>query len=50
LCHGVLYVEDRAEPIPKLDATARIGVDYAGKWKHKPYRFLVRGSEFVSRI
>ena len=50
LSGGVLYVEDRDEPIPKFQATARIGVDYAGKWKAKPYRFLVRDSEFVSKI
>jgi len=24
--------------------------DYAGKWKAKPYRFLVRNSEYVSKI
>jgi DNA-3-methyladenine glycosylase len=49
LCDGVLYVEDRSEPLPKFQATPRIGVDYAGKWKDKPYRFFVRGSEFVSK-
>ncbi|HTF92439.1 MAG TPA: DNA-3-methyladenine glycosylase [Verrucomicrobiae bacterium] len=47
---NILYVEDRAEATPKFLATARIGVDYAGKWKTKPYRFLVRGSEFVSKL
>lgn len=45
----VLFVEDRGDPIPKFQATPRIGVDYAGKWKSKPYRFIVRGNEFVSR-
>jgi len=45
----VLFVEDRGHPIPKFQATPRIGVDYAGKWKSKPYRFIVRGNEFVSR-
>lgn len=49
LCDGVLYVEDRSEPLPKFQATPRIGVDYAGKWKDKPYRFFIRGSEFVSK-
>ncbi len=49
LCNGVLYVEDRDEPAPKFNATPRVGVDYAGKWKDKRYRFLIRGSEFVSR-
>lgn len=45
----VLYVEDRGDPMLKFQATPRIGVDYAGKWKSKPYRFIVRGNEFVSR-
>lgn len=44
-----LYVEDRGEPVPKFQSTPRIGVDYAGKWKAKPYRFLVRGCEYVSK-
>jgi len=49
LCDSVLYVEDRGEPSPKVQKSPRIGVDYAGKWKDKPYRFLIRGSEFVSK-
>jgi DNA-3-methyladenine glycosylase len=49
LSSHVLYVEDRGEPVPKFQAGPRIGVDYAGRWKDKPYRFLVRGSEYVSK-
>jgi DNA-3-methyladenine glycosylase len=49
ICGKVLYVEDRGDATPKFLSTARIGVDYAGEWKDKPYRFLVRGSEFVSK-
>jgi DNA-3-methyladenine glycosylase len=49
LCAGTLYVEDRGERMPKFRATPRIGVEYAGKWQHKPYRYVVRGSEFVSK-
>jgi DNA-3-methyladenine glycosylase len=49
LCGKILFVEDSGEPAPKLQATARIGVDYAGKWKNKPFRFVVRSSEFVSK-
>ncbi len=49
ICGNVLYVEDRGAPPPKILATPRIGVDYAGKWKDKPWRFLIRGSEFVSK-
>ena len=49
VCGKVLYLEDRGEPTPKFDATPRIGVDYAGKWKAKPLRFVVRDSKFVSK-
>jgi DNA-3-methyladenine glycosylase len=45
----ILYVEDRGEAIPRFQSTPRIGVDYAGKWKNKLYRFVVRDSEFVSK-
>ena len=49
LCDDVLYVEERGELQPKIRATPRVGVDYAGEWKDKRYRFLVRDSDFVSR-
>jgi len=49
VCGKLLYVEDPGEPAPKILAKPRVGVDYAGKWKHKPWRFLIRGNEFVSR-
>ena len=49
LCGGIIHIEDRGEPIPKFLARPRVGVDYAGKWKDKPFRFLVRGNEFISR-
>jgi DNA-3-methyladenine glycosylase len=50
LCDSILYVQDRGEPAPKLRAVPRIGVDYAGKWKDKPYRFFVCDNEYVSKI
>ena len=49
LCGDVIYLEDRGEPAPKVVTTPRIGVEYAGRGKHKPWRFLVRDSEFVSK-
>jgi DNA-3-methyladenine glycosylase len=49
LCGNALFVEDHGEGAPKFIATPRIGVDYAGKWKSKPYRFLIRGNQFVSK-
>jgi DNA-3-methyladenine glycosylase len=50
LCGKMLFVEDRGESAVKFQATTRIGVDYAGKWKHKPWRFFIKGSEFVSKL
>lgn len=49
VCGKALYLEDRGEPTPKFDAKPRIGVDYAGKWKDKRLRFVVRDSKFVSK-
>lgn len=44
-----LYIKD-ALPIPQKDIVEkmRIGVDYAGEWKNKPWRFYIRGNAFVS--
>jgi DNA-3-methyladenine glycosylase len=49
VCGKVLYLDDHGEPAPKVVTAPRIGVDYAGKWKHKPWRFLIKGNEFVSK-
>jgi DNA-3-methyladenine glycosylase len=49
LCGEILYIEDSAEAPPAIAATPRIGVDYAGKWKRKPWRFLIRKNGFVSK-
>ena len=35
-----LWVEDRGEPAPKIKTDKRVGVDYAGKWKNKLWRFI----------
>ena len=49
LCGKVLYLEHRGEPVSQVVTTPRIGVDYAGPWKDKPWRFLIRDNEFVSK-
>ena len=49
LCGDIIYIEDRGEPMPKFIARPRVGVDYAGKWKDKRFRFLIRGNHFISR-
>jgi DNA-3-methyladenine glycosylase len=44
-----LYIKD-APPVSPSDIveTTRIGVDYAGKWKNKPWRFYIEGNSYVS--
>jgi DNA-3-methyladenine glycosylase len=49
VCGKLLYLEDGGEPAPNILAKPRVGVDYAGKWKLKPWRFLIRDNGFVSR-
>jgi DNA-3-methyladenine glycosylase len=49
LCGSVLYIRDDGDAMPGIRARPRIGVDYAGTWKHKPWRFLIKGSKFVSK-
>jgi DNA-3-methyladenine glycosylase len=45
-----LYIKD-SPPIPKesIIETKRVGVDYAGEWKNKPWRFYIKGNSFVSK-
>jgi DNA-3-methyladenine glycosylase len=38
---GDLYIEDRGERPKKILRTPRIGIDYAGAYKDKKWRFLV---------
>jgi DNA-3-methyladenine glycosylase len=50
LCGSVLYLRDNGDATTDIVTRPRIGVDYAGKWKHKPWRFLIRGNPFVSKL
>jgi DNA-3-methyladenine glycosylase len=49
LTGGAIWLEDRGEPAPRLAATPRIGVDYAGPWALEPWRFVDADSAFLSR-
>jgi len=44
-----LYIKD-APPVPKEDIveTKRVGVDYAGEWKNRPWRFYIKRNHYVS--
>lgn len=49
--HG-LWLEDREKNLKnfKIVKTKRIGVDYAGKFKDKKWRFYIKGNGFVSKV
>jgi DNA-3-methyladenine glycosylase len=49
LCGDHLWLEDRGGPAPRLVATPRIGVDYAGEWAKKPWRFVDADSAWLSK-
>jgi len=52
LTDRALWLEDRGLKIKpsEIVAAKRIGVDYAGKYKNKPWRFYLKGNPFVSKI
>ncbi len=44
------YIRDAASVAEsEIVETARIGVDYAGEWKDKPWRFFIKNNPFVSK-
>ena len=44
-----LYLEDRGERPKDIATSPRIGVDYAGEWAKKPWRFYFPANPHVSR-
>lgn len=44
-----LFIEDRGELTAAIVATARIGIDYAGEWAEKPWRFVDQNSHYLSK-
>jgi DNA-3-methyladenine glycosylase len=46
-----VWIEEGRGRIPPavIAAGRRIGIDYAGDWADKPWRFWIRGNPFVSR-
>jgi DNA-3-methyladenine glycosylase len=45
-----LWIEDRGLEVGTIEATRRIGVDYAGEYRDKPWRFCIQGNPHVSRV
>jgi DNA-3-methyladenine glycosylase len=48
LCGEALFIEDRGTSLVDIVATTRVGVDYAGPWKDKAWRFYIAGHPGVS--
>jgi DNA-3-methyladenine glycosylase len=46
-----LWLEDRGVIVKptQIVKTKRVGVDYAGDWAHKPWRFYIKGNNFISK-
>jgi DNA-3-methyladenine glycosylase len=53
LCGSVLWLErppaSRRAPV-RIARTTRIGVDYAGQWARRPWRYYDRDSRYVSTV
>jgi len=50
LTGNMLWIEDRKLDVGAIEAGPRIGVDYAGEYKDKPWRFYIGENPHVSRI
>src|SRR5690606_40670858 len=51
LLGDVLWIERPAQWVrPRIVRSTRIGVDYAGDWAHKPWRFYDASSPYVSTV
>jgi len=44
-----LYIDDAPAPKEHIAEATRIGVDYAGEWKNKRWRFYLKANPFVSK-
>jgi DNA-3-methyladenine glycosylase len=49
LCGDQLWLEDRGGMRPRIVATPRIGIDYAGEWAARPWRFVDADSQWLSK-
>jgi len=42
-----IWIEDGSKP--KIVSAKRVGIDYAGSWAKKPWRFYIKNNQFISR-
>jgi DNA-3-methyladenine glycosylase len=50
LLGSAIWIEDRKLDPGSIRTSPRVGVDYAGEYKDKPWRFYVYGNAHVSRV
>jgi DNA-3-methyladenine glycosylase len=50
LLAATLWIEDRKLDAETIRTSPRVGVDYAGEYKDKPWRFYLEGNPHVSRV
>jgi DNA-3-methyladenine glycosylase len=50
LTSGTLWIEDRNLEVGRIETSPRVGVDYAGEFRDKPWRFYIQGNPHVSRV
>jgi DNA-3-methyladenine glycosylase len=48
ITQGVITISDG--PRATVETSPRVGIDYAGEWAAKPWRFVERGSPYVSKV
>jgi DNA-3-methyladenine glycosylase len=46
----IIWIEDRHFKPGTIAASPRVGVDYAGEYRDKPWRFYIEGNLHVSRV
>ena len=50
LCDDVMWIEQRDKKSVNIQRATRVGIDYAGDWVHKLWRFYDRDSPYVSTL
>jgi DNA-3-methyladenine glycosylase len=50
LLGNIMWIEDRGLDPEVIETSPRVGIDYAGEYKDKPWRFFVANNPHVSRV
>jgi DNA-3-methyladenine glycosylase len=50
LLGNIMWIEDRGLDPEVIETSPRVGIDYAGEYKDKPWRFFAANNPHVSRV